>query len=61
MEEIKKGGGSELEGRRVFGIVCKGYPADFQLWLDSARTYGLYIVFSKSSRIGRLVIKEEAW
>lgn len=48
-------------GRRVFGVVLRGDPGDFQRWIDSAKTYDLYVIFSKTSRIGRLVIKEEAW
>jgi len=57
-KEIKKDG---FEGKRVFGIVCKGYPLDFQMWLDSAKNYGIYIIFSKSSRIGKLIIEEVSW
>ena len=60
-EELKKGENSEQEGKRVLGVVLKGHPSDFQLWLDSAKSYSLYIIFSKSSRTGRLVLKEEAW
>lgn len=61
-QEIKKGMAEvAFEGNRVFGIVCKGFPTDFQMWLDSAKAYGIYIVFSKSTRTGKLVIKEEAW
>jgi len=60
-EEVKNMGEGNEVGRRVFGVVLKGYPADFQMWIDSAKTYGLYIIFSKSSRIGKLVIKEEVW
>lgn len=60
-EEVKQyGNGGDL-GKPVFGVVLKGYPGDFQMWLDSAKSYGLYVVFSKSSRVGRLVIKEESW
>jgi len=53
--------GENEPGKRVFGVVLKGFPEDFQMWLDSAKTYGLYVIFSKSSRICKLVIKEEAW
>jgi hypothetical protein len=53
--------GENEPGKRVFGVVLKGFPEDFQMWLDSAKTYGLYVIFSKSSRIGKLVIKEEVW
>ncbi len=60
-EEIKNVEEGKEIGQRVFGVVLKGYPQDFQMWLDSAKTYGLYVIFSKSSRIGKLVIKEEAW
>lgn len=60
-EEFKQMEEETEIGKRVFGVVLKGYPDDFQSWLDSARTYGLYVIFSKSSRIGKLVIKEEAW
>lgn len=57
MQEIKNGG----EAKRVFGVVCRGLPDDFQMWLDSAKTYGLYVIFSKSTRTSKLVIKEEVW
>jgi hypothetical protein len=60
-EEIKKVEGGNEAGKRVFGVVLKGYPDDFQMWLDSAKTYGLYVIFSKSSRTSKLVIKEESW
>lgn len=52
---------AEYAGQRVFGVVLKGQPADFQQWLDSAKVYGLYVVFSKSTRTGKLVLKEEIW
>ena len=54
---------SEIEqlGQRVFGLVCRGAPDDFQQWLDTAKVYGLYVVFSKSTRTNKLVIVEEAW
>ena len=48
-EEINNDRG---QGKRVFGVVLKGHPDDFQAWLDSAKTYGLYIIFSKSTRTG---------
>jgi len=48
-------------GRRVFAVVLKGEPWDFQQWLDSAKVYGLYVIFSKSTRTGKLVVKEECW
>lgn len=60
-EEFKQAENGTEIGKRVFGVVLKGYPDDFQMWLDIAKTYGLYVIFSKSSRIGKLVIKEEAW
>ena len=60
-EEIKNENSRNEIGQRVFGVVLKGYPADFQMWIDSAKTYGLYVIFTKSSRIGKLVIKEESW
>ena len=60
-KEIKDDGNEREPTRRVFGVVLKGSPNDFQMWLDSAKTYGLYIIFSKSTRIGRLVMKEESW
>lgn len=60
-EEIKNSQEEGGLGKRVFGVVLKGHPIDFQMWLDSAKTYGLYVIFSKSSRIGKLVIKEECW
>jgi hypothetical protein len=60
-EELKHNDQGNDLGKRVFGVVLKGCPDDFQMWLDSAKSYGLYVIFSKSSRIGRLVIKEEAW
>lgn len=61
VEEFKKTEEGAESSKRVFGVVLKGAPDDFQMWLDSAKTYGLYIIFSKSSRIGKLVIKEESW
>jgi hypothetical protein len=60
-EEIKHAENGTETGKRVFGVVLKGYPDDFQMWIDIAKTYGLYVIFSKSSRIGKLVIKEEVW
>ena len=60
-EERNHEGNGETPGRRVFGVVARGYPQDLQLWLDSARTYGIYVIFSKSSRTGKLIIKEETW
>ena len=60
-EELKKEGEDGSDGRRVFGVVCKGHPSDFQLWLEAAKSYDVYIIFSKSTRVGRLVLKEEAW
>ena len=60
-EEVKQHGNGGDPSKRVFGVVLKGRPDDFQMWLESAKSYGLYVVFSKSSRIGRLVIKEESW
>ena len=65
MEKIQEGKyePSEVEqlGQRVFGLVCKGAPDDFQQWLDTAKVYGLYVVFSKSTRTNKLVIVEESW
>jgi 20S proteasome alpha/beta subunit len=46
---------------RVFAVVLRGDAADFQQWLESAKVYGLYVIFSKSSRTSKLVIKEEGW
>jgi hypothetical protein len=60
-EEYKQNEKENALGQRVFGVVLKGYPGDFQTWLDSAKSYGLYIIFSKSTRIGKLIIKEEIW
>ena len=61
-EEVKKGTGDVVfEGSQVFGVVCKGHPSAFQMWLDAARTYGIYVIFSKSSRTGRPIIREELW
>jgi len=57
-EECKIGAG---EGRRVFGVVLRGHPEDFQRWLEAAKSYDLYIIFSKSTRIGKLIIQEVAW
>ena len=57
MEEINNRG----NGKRVFGVICKGAPYDFQMWLESAKSYGLYVVFSKSTRTSKLVIKEVSW
>jgi hypothetical protein len=57
-EESKKG---IDEGRRVFGVVLRGHPDDFQRWLEAAQSYDLYVIFSKTSRIGKLILKEEAW
>jgi hypothetical protein len=60
-EERKEGEIDDMPGRRVFGLVARGYPQDFQAWLDSAKTYGIYVIFSKSSRTGKLIVKEETW
>ena len=60
-EEVKQYSNEGPIGKRVYGVVLKGYPDDFQMWLDSARTYGLYIVFSKSTRTAKLVIEEVPW
>jgi len=61
-EEVKKGTGDVFfEGSRFFGVVYKCHPSGFQLWLDAVRTYGIYVIFSKSSRSGRLIIREELW
>jgi len=61
-EEVKKGTGDVVfEGSWFFGVVCKGRPSDFQMWLDAARTCGIYFIFSKSGRTGRFIIKEELW
>jgi|YelNatPaOPRAMG01_1025707.scaffolds.fasta_scaffold77724_2 hypothetical protein len=49
------------EGRRIFGVVLRGHPEDFQRWLEAAKSYDLYIIFSKSTRIGKLIIQEVAW
>lgn len=60
-EEVKQyRNGGDL-GKRVFGVVLKGCPDDFQAWLDSAKTYGLYVIFSKSTRTSKLVIEEAPW
>jgi hypothetical protein len=59
-EEVKKGTSDVVfEGSRFFGVVCKGPPSDFQIWREAARTYGIYVIFSKSSRTGWLIIREE--
>ncbi|HEX9907374.1 MAG TPA: hypothetical protein VGB78_02765 [Thermoplasmata archaeon] len=61
-EESKYGEISHVRyTKRVFGVVLKGEPEDFQRWLDSAKNYDLYVVFSKSSRTGKLILKEECW
>jgi hypothetical protein len=60
-QEIKDDGNEREPTRRVFGVVLKGSPNDFQMWLDSAKTYGLYVIFSKSTRTSRLVIEEVPW
>ena len=60
-EEVKQYGNGEDSGKRVFGVVVKGYPNDFQMWLDSAKSYSIYVIFSKSTRTSKLVLKEESW
>jgi len=60
-EESKQGTDNNRNGRRVFGVVLRGEPQDFQHWLDAAKTYELYVIFSKSTRTGKLVITEESW
>lgn len=60
-EECNNGSQGSQSGKRVYAVVVRGYPQDFQMWLDSAKTYGLYVVFSKSTRTGKLVVSEEAW
>jgi len=61
MQEENKNGSGTRPGQRIFGVVCKATPDDFQAWLNSAKTYDIYVIFSKSSRIGKLIISEEAW
>jgi len=61
MEEKESKNGLYEGGRRVFGVVCRGSPDDFQAWLNSAQTYGIFVIFSKASRIGKLIIKEVPW
>jgi len=51
----------DYQGQRVYGVVLRGQPADFQQWLESAKVYGLYVIFSKSTRTGKLILKEEVW
>lgn len=48
-------------GRRVFGVVVRGFPVDLEAWIESAKHHGIYVIFSKSSRTGKLIIKEEIW
>lgn len=61
-EEFKQGTeADESIGRRTFAVVLKGEPTDFQQWLEAAKAYGLYVIFSKSSRTGKLIVKEECW
>lgn len=48
-------------GRRVFGVIARGFPADIEAWINSAKHHGIYVIFSKSSRTSKLVIKEECW
>ena len=48
-------------GKRVFGVVARGFPADLEAWVESAKHHGIYVIFSKSSRTGKLIIKEEIW
>ncbi|MEM3049746.1 MAG: hypothetical protein QXT42_03365 [Thermoplasmata archaeon] len=57
----QEGKDGETETRRVFGVVLRGRPEDFQAWLDFAKTYDLYVIYSKSTRVGKLLIKEEIW
>lgn len=59
-EEGKQGTGNNGNGRRAFAAVVKGEPYDFQQWLDSARAYGLFVVYSKTSK-KKLVFHEEDW
>jgi len=63
MEEESKDGriNDEFTGRRVFGVVARGFPADLEAWIESAKHHGIYVIFSKSSRTGKLIIKEEIW
>ena len=61
-EECKNGQISDgFTGRRVFGVVARGFPADLEAWVESAKHHGIYIIFSKSSRTGKLIIREEIW
>lgn len=48
-------------GRRVFGVIARGFPSDIEAWIESAKHHGIYVIFSKSSRTSKLVIKEECW
>jgi|GEM_PF-2208176 len=61
-EESKNGQVTDgFTGRRVFGVVARGFPADIEAWIESAKHHGIYVIFSKSTRTGKLVIKEEIW
>lgn len=61
-EESKNGKPEDnLEGRRVFGVIARGYPLDIDAWIKSAQHHGIYVIFSKSSRVSKLIIKEEPW
>jgi len=48
-------------GRRVFGVIARGFPVDIEAWVESAKHHGIYVIYSKSSRTSKLVIKEECW
>ena len=49
---------SERPWERVFGVVCKGHPRDFQMWLESAKTHEIRIVQTRSTRDSKLIIRE---
>ena len=60
-EECKYGDTPRGHGRRVFGVIARGYPLDLEAWVDSAKHHGIYVIFTKTSRTKKLKIEEENW
>ena len=38
-------------------IVCRGEPQDIQMWLESAKTYGVYVIHCRSTQAQCLLIR----
>lgn len=45
--------------RKTYAVVLRGLPQDFQAWIDQAKIYDLFVVYTKTSH-QRLRVIEEA-